>query len=130
MLLSEARRQLYFRAEETRSPLLSALGETAASGCGAGVVPSFCSCGEPGSLGDALAFAGSQKWTLVVNAAVDHTHRFGFGKSSEKHLGLQVAALLRPLPSLHDPWSPRQCPPKDGNQWPSSLGPRDRSSVP
>ena len=37
-----------------------------------------------------------------MNTSPDHTHPFGFGNSSGKHLGLQIAQPLSLLPSVHD----------------------------
>ena len=37
-----------------------------------------------------------------MNTALDHTHPFGFGNSSGKHLGLQIAQPLSLLSSVHD----------------------------
>ena len=37
-----------------------------------------------------------------MNTSLDHTYPFGFGNSSGKHLGLQIAPPLRPLPLVHD----------------------------
>ena len=46
--------------------------------------------------------SGPQRWTDSMNTSLDHTYTFGFRNSSEKHLGLQIAPPLRPLPSVHD----------------------------
>ena len=37
-----------------------------------------------------------------MNTSLDHTHPIGFGNSSGKYLGLQIAPPLRPLPLVHD----------------------------